>query len=64
MKNVASEIEAAEKSRLEATNYLEEQRESIKRSAYRSTRLLKMRKNKANSREEIITAARTEAERM
>ena len=37
--HVANEIEAAEKSREEAQKYLEEQRESIKRSSYRSTSL-------------------------
>ena len=34
---VASEIEAAEKSRKESQQFLEEQRSLIKRSSYRST---------------------------
>ena len=37
--HIANEINAAEESRIEAKKLLEEQRSSIKRSSYRSTRL-------------------------
>ena len=37
--HIASEIDAAEKSRVEAKKLLEEQRKSFKRSTYRSTRI-------------------------
>lgn len=63
--HVASEINAAEASRLEASKYLEEQRELLKQSRVEATQLIENAKQQGETqREDIIIQARTEAERL
>ena len=63
--HVASEINAAEASRLEASKHLEEQRELLKQSRVEATQLIENAKQQGEAqREDIIVQARTEAERM
>lgn len=63
--HVASEIEAAEASRKEALQYLEEQRELVKQSRVEASQLIENAKKQGEAqREEIITQARAEAERV
>ncbi|WP_409296077.1 F0F1 ATP synthase subunit B [Peribacillus sp. SCS-26] len=63
--HIASEIEAAERSRADAQRALEEQRELIKQSRTEATQLIEnARKQGDAQREEIIAAARAESERI
>ncbi|WP_409290689.1 F0F1 ATP synthase subunit B [Peribacillus sp. SCS-37] len=63
--HIASEIEAAERSRADAQKALEEQRELIKQSRTEATQLIEnARKQGDAQREEIIAAARAESERI
>ncbi|MFJ5623566.1 F0F1 ATP synthase subunit B [Peribacillus loiseleuriae] len=63
--HVASEINAAESSKLEASKYLEEQRELLKQSRVEATQLIENAKKQGEAqREDIILHARTEAERL
>ncbi|QQZ09211.1 F0F1 ATP synthase subunit B [Heyndrickxia vini] len=62
---VANEIEAAEKSRAEASNLLEEQRALLKEARVEAQGLIENAKKQGDlQREEIITTARTEANRL
>ncbi|WP_153126351.1 F0F1 ATP synthase subunit B [Peribacillus tepidiphilus] len=63
--HIANEIEAAEKSRVEAAKYLEEQRELLKQSRVEAQGLIEnAKKHGEEQREEIIMSARAEAERI
>ncbi|WP_050616592.1 F0F1 ATP synthase subunit B [Bacillus testis] len=63
--HVASQIDEAEKTRAEASRYVEEQRELLKQSRVEAQSLIEnARKQGDIQREEIVTAARTEAERI
>jgi F-type H+-transporting ATPase subunit b len=62
---VANEIENAEKNRLQAASYLEEQKSLIKQARQEAQQLLESAKKQADvQREEIISAARAESERI
>ncbi|PPA69597.1 F0F1 ATP synthase subunit B [Jeotgalibacillus proteolyticus] len=63
--HIAGEIEAAEQSRTEAKQQLEEQRQLLKEARQDAQELIEnARKQGDLQREEIITAARAESERM
>lgn len=63
--HVAGEIEAAEKSRAEAKNILEEQRNLLKEARNDAQGLIESAKKQGDlQREEIIVAARAESERI
>lgn len=63
--HVANEIEAAEASRKEALQYLEEQREIVKQSRTEAAQLIENAKKQGEAqREDIINQARAEAERV
>lgn len=63
--HVANEIEAAEKSRAEASNLLEEQRSLLKEARQEAQTLIENAKKQGDlQREEIITTARAEANRL
>ncbi|MDG5471195.1 F0F1 ATP synthase subunit B [Jeotgalibacillus sp. ET6] len=63
--HIAGEIEAAEKSRVEAKQQLEEQRQLLKEARQDAQELIEnARKQGDVQREEIITAARAESERL
>ncbi|KIL49771.1 F0F1 ATP synthase subunit B [Jeotgalibacillus soli] len=63
--HIAGEIEAAEKSRAEAKQRLEEQRQLLKEARQDAQNLIESaRKQGELQREEIITAARAESDRM
>lgn len=63
--HVASQIDEAEKTRAEASQYVEEQRELLKQSRVEAKILIENAKKQGDvQREEIIVAARTEAERL
>ena len=63
--HIAGEIEAAEKSRVDAKQQLEEQRQLLKEARQDAQELIEnARKQGDLQREEIITAARAESERM
>ncbi|WP_110928327.1 F0F1 ATP synthase subunit B [Bacillus massiliglaciei] len=63
--HVASEIEAAEASRKEALQYLEEQREIVKQSRTEAGQLIENAKKQGEAqREDIIKQARDEAGRL
>lgn len=63
--HVASEINAAENSRLEAKKILEEQRSLLKEARIEAQGLIEGAKKQGEvQREEIVKVARTEAERM
>lgn len=62
---VASQIDEAEKTRAEAIQYLNEQRELLKQSREEAQTLIENAKKQGDAqREEIIVTARNEAERM
>ncbi|MFS0783853.1 F0F1 ATP synthase subunit B [Bacillus sp. 1P06AnD] len=64
-KHVASQIDEAEKTRAEASRYVEEQRELLKQSRSEAQTLIENAKKQGDiQRDEIVTAARTEAERI
>jgi len=63
--HISNEIEAAEKSRIEANKLLEEQRSLLKEARQEAQTLIENAKKQGDiSREEIITIARGEAERI
>ena len=63
--HVASQIDEAEKTRAEAIQYLDEQRELLKQSRVEAQTLIdNARKQGDIQRDEIIATARTEAERL
>lgn len=63
--HVANQIDEAEKTRAEAIQYVEEQREMLKQSRIEAQALIESAKKQGDAqREEIIVAARTEAERI
>lgn len=63
--HIAGEIDAAEKSRVEANKLLEEQRSLLKEARTEAQTLIETAKKQADvQREEMITAARAEAERV
>ena len=63
--HIAGEIDAAEQSRKEAKNLVEEQRELLKEARHEAQVLIENAKKQGDvQREEIIIAARAEAERM
>lgn len=62
---IANEIDSAEKSRVEANKYLEEQRELLKEARSEAQALIESAKKQGEQqREEIIAASRAESERM
>ncbi|MCJ8007924.1 F0F1 ATP synthase subunit B [Lederbergia wuyishanensis] len=62
---ITSEIEAAEKSRTEASNLLEEQKELLKEARLEAQNMIEnSKKHGENQRQEIINIAREEAERL
>lgn len=63
--HIANEIDSAEKSRIEANKFLEEQRELLKEARQEAQALIEgARKQGEQQREEIIVASRAESERM
>ncbi|WP_227394451.1 F0F1 ATP synthase subunit B [Jeotgalibacillus aurantiacus] len=63
--HIAGEIEAAERSRAEAKEQLEEQRKLLKEARQDAQELIENARRQGEAqREEIITAARAESERM
>ena len=63
--HIAGEIEAAEKSRIEAKKQLEEQRQLLKEARQDAQELIEnARKQGALQREDVISAARAESDRM
>lgn len=63
--HVANQIDEAEKTRAEAIQYVEEQRELLKQSRVEAQALIENAKKQGDAqREEIVIAARTEAERI
>jgi F-type H+-transporting ATPase subunit b len=63
--HIASEINAAENSRLEAQKVLEEQRNLLKEARTEAQTLIESARKQGDiQREEIVVAARTEAERL
>lgn len=63
--HVSSQIDEAEKTRAEAIQYLDEQRELLKQSRVEAQTLIENAKKQGDlQREEIITTARNEADRI
>jgi len=63
--HVSSQIDEAEKTRAEAIQYLDEQRELLKQSRVEAQTLIENAKKQGDvQREEIITTARAEADRI
>jgi F-type H+-transporting ATPase subunit b len=63
--HVANQIDEAEKTRAEAIQYVEEQRELLKQSRVEAKTLIDTAKKQGDlQREEIIASARTEADRI
>ena len=63
--HVATQIDEAEKTRAQASKYVEEQREILKQSRVEAQALIENAKKQGDAqREEIVVAARTEAERI
>ncbi|MBM7585261.1 F-type H+-transporting ATPase subunit b [Bacillus pakistanensis] len=63
--HIASEIESAEKSRVEANNLVEEQRQLLKEARQEAQVMIEnSKKHGAEQREEILVTARAEAERL
>lgn len=63
--HIANEIESAEKSRVESSKLLEEQRELLKEARQEAQVLIENAKKQGDlQREEIITTARAEAKRL
>ncbi|MBA4536638.1 F0F1 ATP synthase subunit B [Bacillus aquiflavi] len=63
--HIANEIDAAEKSRLEANKFLEEQRKLLKEARHEAQALIENAKKQGEvQREDIISASRAEGERM
>jgi F-type H+-transporting ATPase subunit b len=63
--HIANEIEAAEKSRVEANKFLEETRQELKKAREDAQALIENAKKQGErQKEEIIAAARQEAERL
>lgn len=63
--HVANEIDSAEKSRTEANQYLEEQRELLKQARQEAQSLIENAKKQGDiQRDEIIELARSEADRL
>lgn len=63
--HIANEIDAAEKSRVESNQLLEEQRELLKEAKLEAQKLIESSKEHGEAqRQEILTTARSEAERL